>query len=144
MKKLLLILLVVVSCKPKQVYLETHSIDTIKVKEVITIQPSQLNQLIIDTPCDSLGKLKPINYTFGTDNDKTTVKTTHNKLIIAQKKDSVISTEKETATISKTTSASVKIKYKYPKWIWYSLGFNLLVLLYILKKFTSIFNFLPF
>ena len=140
---IIFILFLLIGCKAKKVYIETHSVDTIKVDRVIKITPAQLNSIVIDSPCDSLGNLKPFNYTLESGNDKLTVKNIHNKINIEQKKDSSKSVETDTFKSStKTSNTITKVPY-IPKWAYYSLLINVLFGAYTFRKFIPILKFIP-
>lgn len=139
-----IIYILFVSCKAKVVHTETHTIDTIKVEKIIKIKPSQLNSIKIENVCDSLGKLKTFKYIFGSGKDKTVLKMVNNTVYLEQNIDSI---KQETIKEYKSSikdSESLTIKTKTPKWVWYSLLINLLLLIWIFRKFIPFFKFIPF
>lgn len=139
--KILLILLLVASCRPKKVFIETHTVDTVKVKEVLKVTEPTLNSLVVEEPCDSLGNLNPISYIISTPKTTLNVKSTpENTLIISEETDEIVETTKETEKIHSETSNKKIIIEKPPKWAWYSLIFNILLLIYIFRKFIPVIN----
>jgi hypothetical protein len=113
---IILLAFLLIGCKAKIKTVETHSTDTVRVEKIIKITPSQINNLTIDTPCDSLGNLKPFNYTFGSDKNKTTVKTLNNTIYIEQNLDSIKSIWEKEQNKSTFTSSKSEIIYKTPSW----------------------------
>ena len=131
----LLLLLVVFSCKPSKVYIETHSTDTIYKKEILKITPASLNTIKVDDPCDDLGNLKPFNYEVETPSGSLNVKTEGNKIVVEEKKDSIINKETIDKSVSVDTSDRLEIKYRVPSWAWYSIIGNILLLAWVFKRF---------
>ncbi|MFZ2432516.1 MAG: hypothetical protein WAW57_15360 [Lutibacter sp.] len=120
MRIFLIILLsfLLIGCKSNKNTVETHSTDTIRIEKIIKITPAQLNNLVIESPCDSLGNLKPFNYSFGSENNKTTVKTLKNTIVIEQNLDSLKSVWEKEYKASTFKSEKVEIIYKTPNWNW--------------------------
>ena len=137
MKKLLIIILIAslfLSCKSKKIVSEIIKTDTIYKEKVIKITPSRLNSLTVESPCDSLGKLKPFNYTLGSGNDKIIVKTLHNTIYVEQNLDSIKEVyEKEYRSKLDSNKKEIEVPY-IPKWVWYSLVLNLLLLVWIFRN----------
>lgn len=132
------------SCKSKVVTVETTKVDTIKVHKIIEKTPAQLNELVIDNPCDSLGNLKPFQYNTSSGKVKTIIKTIDNTIYVQQNIDSLYQVwEKEYKSKFQSKYKEVEVPV-IPKWAWWSLLGNVIVILYLIKKFTSWFNFLPF
>jgi len=102
---LILLAFLLIGCKAKT--------NTVYKSEVIKITPASLNSIKVESPCDSLGNLKPINYTFTTGKTKTVLKTIKDTLYLFQTNDSIV----EKTVIEKRET----IKYKTPKWAWWSL-----------------------
>ena len=122
------------SCKSKKVISETIKTDTIYKSEIIKITPSRLSSLNIESPCDSLGKLKPFFYTLGSGNDKIIVKTIDNTISVEQNLDSVKSVwQKEYKSSFETNKKEINVPY-IPKWVWYSLALNFLLLVWLFRK----------
>jgi len=146
MKNLIVISIVLLlfSCRAKKEYIHTTSIDTIRIEKIIKITPAQLNSIKIDSPCDSLGNLKPFNYTFTSDKVKTTLKATNDTIYLEQNIDSLLDIREKEVRKSIKTKDKLIIKYKTPRWIWYSVLLNILLLLYISKRFIPFLKLLPF
>tara|TARA_R110000868_G_scaffold365478_1_gene628357 strand:- start:236 stop:691 length:456 start_codon:yes stop_codon:yes gene_type:complete len=149
-KKTIIVFLLILlfGCKAKIVTVETHSTDTIYKSEIIKITPSQLNQLIIDSPCDSLGKLKPINYTFVSNNVKGTLKSDLNTLKLEVNVDSIVSSRiNEYKSSLKTTEKTIEIPV-VPAWInkmlITSLLINLFFIIFVFRKKIPLLKWLPF
>jgi ABC-type uncharacterized transport system auxiliary subunit len=128
------VVITLAGCKVKRIEHTVYKTDTIKTSSIIKIREPQLTGLTIDSPCDSLGQLKPFIFTYGNDNDKKTVKSIDNKLVIIddKKADTTKTVEKERISISEEKETI--IKYKTPKWVWYSLLVNLLAGIWIFRK----------
>ena len=126
------------SCKSKKVYVETHTTDTIYKKEVIKIDKPQLNSIVVESPCDSLGNLKPINYVLSSNKVRTVLKTIDNKIYIEQNVDSIVNSKISEYVAKQKTHKEVIIKYKIPKWCYYSLLITLLLLVWTFRKFVPI------
>jgi len=146
MKNLIVISIVLLlfSCRAKKEYIHTTSIDTIRIEKIIKITPAQLNSIKIDSPCDSLGNLKPFSYTFTSDKVKTTLKATNDTIYLEQNIDSLLDIREKEVRKSIKTKDKLIIKYKTPRWIWYSVLLNILLLLYISKRFIPFLKLLPF
>ena len=131
-------------CKAKRIEHTVYKTDTIKTNTVLKITEPQLTDLTIDNPCDSLGQLKPFIFTYGNDNDKKTVKSIDNKLVIVddKKADTTKTVDKE--RVSVTEEKEVIIQYKIPKWCWYVLIYSILLTVWTLKKFIPYLKLLPF
>lgn len=145
MKKTIIIftLILLFGCKSKKVYVETHSIDTVKIEKLVKFTPSQLNELIIDNPCDSLGNLKPFNYKIGTSNNNVSLKSENNTIFLEQNLDSIKQVWEKEYKSSIDTSEIIKEVPYTPKWIYYSLLINILLGAYTFRKFIPILKFIP-
>jgi len=120
MKKVILLLLIILitSCKSSIKVVETHSIDTVFVEKIITITPAQINTLVIDNPCDSIGNLKPFDYSFGKGESKTKIVAKNNTILLETKAPAIVETNTKEKIVSIDTSATNKTIYKTPKWAW--------------------------
>lgn len=131
---LILLLLFFYSCGTKKVIKETTKIDTIYKSEVIKITPPQLNGIKIESVCDSLGRLKTFNYTFSNGKVKTVLKTIKDTLYLETNIDSIVDSKlKEYKSSYENNKEVIKVPY-IPKWVWYSLIFNILLLMWIFRK----------
>jgi len=138
MKHTIIILLsiLLIGCKAKTKVVEITKIDTIYKKEIIKIDKPQLNSIVIDNPCDSLGQLKLINYTNTSGNVKTTLKSIHNSLILEVNVDSIVNSRIETfksSFVGEKIKETIRVKY-IPKWVWYLLSINVVYLLFIFRS----------
>ena len=120
MKKVILLLFIILitSCKSSVKVVETHSIDTVFVEKIITITPAQINTLVIDNPCDSVGNLRPFDYSFGKGESKTKIVAKNNTIILETKSPVIVETNTREKIVSIDTSATNKTIYKTPKWAW--------------------------
>ena len=125
-------------CKSKKEIIETHSTDTIYKSEVITIDKPQLSEIVFNNPCDSLGKLNPIFYTYTTDNVKATLKSEHNSLKLEINLDSIKqSAIKEYKSSVQTENKETPVPYipdLIKKLLGISLLLNLIAGAYIFRK----------
>jgi len=131
---LILITWLMLGCKAKIASIETHTTDTIYRNEIVKIDKPQLNTIFIDNICDSLGVLKPIYYTSTSNNVRTTLKSDNNTLRLEVNVDSIVNSKVNEYKSSLKTKETVLIKYKNKKIMWYSLGLNLLLLGWNLRK----------
>jgi hypothetical protein len=131
---LILLLLFLYSCGTKKVIKETTKIDTIYKSEVIKITPPQLNGIKIESVCDSLGRLKTFNYTFSNGKVKTVLKTIKDTLYLETNIDSIVDSKlKEYKSKFESNKKEIEVPY-IPKWVWYSLALNLLLLIWLFRK----------
>ena len=132
------------SCKTKKVFTEIIKTDTVKTTKIIRVTPAHLNELVIEQPCDSLGNLKPFYYKTATGKVTTIIQSKNDTVFVTQNIDSILEVrEKQYKATYSSNNTRVEVP-KIPKWVWYSLIFNILFILYIVKKLTNWLNFLPF
>ena len=140
MKKPIIIFIIIIliaisySCKAKINTVETHSTDTIRIEKIVRITPAQINSLKIDSPCDSLGNLKPFFYTLYRGKDKLIVKTIDNNIYIEQNLDSIKEVWLKEQQKSTFTSDKMDIIYKTPNWNW-KIMLIMLITIVLLWKF---------
>jgi hypothetical protein len=139
MKKILIILILLVSCKPQQITVTKteYQKDTIYVEKVVKINVPQTQIVEIESPCDSLGVLKPFKTTLKSDKVNVSIVSKDGKLTATINLDSikeVYQKEFQSSVSNKVEIREVKIKQPLPKWIWYSLGINLVLLIWTFKK----------
>lgn len=130
------IALILIGCNTTKTVSNTSTTDTIFKNRIVKITPSQLSNLTVDDVCDSLGSLKPFNYTFGSGKTKTIIKTVDNTIYLEQNLDS-IKEEIIKEYISKNNVYEKVLtieKKSIPSWIWYSFGLNLLLLVWTFRK----------
>lgn len=141
---IILILHIFTGCAAKKVYIETHSTDTIYKKEIVRIALPAINSVYIDKPCDSLGNLIPFNHVIINDKVRTVIKTVNNTIVLEQNIDSIVDVRIEEYRSKVKTSKEVIIKYRIPKWCYYSLLITSLLLVFTFRKFIPILKLLPF
>ena len=126
----------VVGCKSQIKLVETHSVDTIFKTEIIKITEPVFNEVFIESPCDSLGNLKPINIVSNNSKAKVSLKSVKNDLILTVDIDSIVDSRVEEfkASFKSEKKETTVIKYKNKKLMWYSLSLNLLLLAWIFKS----------
>lgn len=120
MKKtlLLLIFILVFGCKSKIVSVNTHSSDTIRIERIVKITPEQINSLVINSPCDSLGNLKPFIYTFVMGKNKMSLKAENNTIYLKQNIDSIKQVWQKEQQKSIFKSDKMETIYKTPNENW--------------------------
>ncbi len=123
-----------ISCKSKKSYVETHTTDTIYKSSIIEIQKPQLNTLIINEPCDTLGILKPFNYTFVSNNVKGTLKSEHNTIKLEVNVDSIVNSKVNEYKSSIKTEKELIIKEVKRPLNLYSVILNVIFALWIFRK----------
>ena len=137
MKKLIILILIsllFLSCKTKKIVSNQTKTDTIFKSEIIKITPARLNQLTIDSPCDSLGKLKPFNYTLSSGNDKIIVKTLHNTIYVEQNLDSIKQVwKKEYESHIDTKDTVVRVEVKNPL-NFYLLLYSIVITMWVFRS----------
>ena len=126
--------MLIISCKSKKPYVETHSTDTIYKSSVIKIQKPQLNSLVIENICDSLNVLKPFRYTFISNNVKGTLKSEYNTLKLDVNVDSIVNSKVNEYKSSIKTEKEVIIKEIKRPFNLYSILLNVIFTLWIFKK----------
>ena len=136
MKKLLIILLLFASCKSKHTTTTITKTDTITKNSIIKIHPKQLNEIVIEEICDSLGNLRPIFYTSTSGKVRTTLKSDKNALKLGVNIDSLKQQwVKEYRSKTNTKEVVKVVTKKYiPKWVWYNLIYSILATLWIFRK----------
>ena len=132
----LFLFLFLVGCKTKHTTTTITQKDTIRLNKVVKIHPKQLNELVIENICDSLGNLKIINYTNTTGKVKTTLKSDNNSLKLEVDIDSLKQQWVKEYQSKEYTKEEVKvITERYiPKWMWYSLIYSILTTIWIFRK----------
>ena len=131
---LLLLIILITSCRSSVKVVETHSIDTVFIEKIITITPAQINALVIDNPCDSLGNLKPFDYSFSKGESETKITAKNNVILLEVKASEVVETNIKEKIVSIDTSATNKTIYKTPKWAWITM-LVMSCIIFILLKF---------
>lgn len=133
---IILIMILTIGCKTQYKTIETHSTDTLRIEKIIKINVPQIQTVTIESPCDSLGNLKPIDYTNTSGKVKTSLKNVNGNLVLEVNIDSIQEVwEKEYKSKNFTSDKKEKIiEYKHYKWAWYSLFANILFIGWFLRK----------
>jgi len=131
--KIFIITLLLSSCKAKVIKTNIQR-DTIYKNKIVKITPPSVNEIKIENVCDSLGNLKEVKYITKQGKVRTIVKTLENTLYLQVDTDSIkdiaVSEYKSTLKDKKETI----IKFRVPKWAWYSLLINAILLAWIFRK----------
>ena len=140
MKKIiiLIIALLLSSCRAKVIKTDIQR-DTIYKSKIVKLTPPTANQIQIDNVCDSLGVLKPIKYINTQGKVRTIVKTLNNTLYLDVNTDSIKDVAVNEFKSTLKDKQETIIKYRVPKWAWYSLILNVLLLAWTFRKFIKIF-----
>ena len=121
-------------CRAKRIEHTVYKTDTIISNSVLKITEAQLTNLVVDQPCDSLGNLKPFKYSFGTGNNKTTLKAINDTIYLESNIDSIVNSKIDTYKSSNVKETEIFIQYKNKKLMWYSLIINVSLLVWIFRK----------
>jgi len=140
----IIILYIFTGCAAKKVYVETKTTDTIYKKEIIKVSIPQVNKVFIDKPCDSLGNIIPFKHIIYNDKVRTVIKTVNNNIVVEQNIDSIVDIRVREYISKNKSHEEVIIKYRVPKWCYYSLLITSLLLVWIFRKFIPILKLLPF
>lgn len=145
--KYILILLLVASCKPKQI-VATHTVrDTIYVEVTKTVQVPIKEEVVISNPCDSLGVLRRFKETLEIDKVNISLESINGNIVAKINVDSLIN------EVRKEYIGKEKIVTKYlevdkpvpfiPKWVYYLIGITVLLLIYLFRRFIPFLRWLP-
>jgi hypothetical protein len=140
LKYSIVILLLFTSCTAKKVITQTKEViknDTIIVTKDRYVTKAVNDTIIIESPCDSLGVLKPFKERLKTAQGQITIQSKNNVIQANINLDSIVqSIEKryESKTVDTTQkSDTLKIKYRTPVWLVLSLVFSVIVNLLLLR-----------
>jgi len=140
LKYSIVILLLFTSCTAKKVITQTKEViknDTIIVTKDRYVTKAVNDTIIIESPCDSLGVLKPFKERLKTAQGQITIQSKNNVIQANINLDSIVqSIEKryESKTVDSTQkSDTLKIKYRTPVWLVLSLVFSVIVNLLLLR-----------
>jgi len=140
LKYSIVFLLLFTSCTAKKVITQTKEViknDTIIVTKDRYITKAVNDTIIIESPCDSLGVLKPFKERLKTAQGQITIQSKNNVIQANINLDSIVqSIEKryESKTVDTTQkSDTLKIKYRTPIWLVLSLVFSVIVNLLLLR-----------
>ena len=137
MKKIIIIILISCAfygCKSAKVTKVSTKTDTIYKSEVLKITPPQLNSIKIESVCDSLGNLKPFNYTFTSNKVKTVLKSVKDTLYLTYNIDSIVDSRVEEFKSSIKDTSVEEIKYIKRPFNLYSIFLNIILALFIFRK----------
>ena len=138
--KILILAFLFVSCAAKKTITKTVEViknDTIVLTKERIITKAINDTILIQSPCDSLGVLKPFKQRLKTAQGQITIQTKNNVIEANINLDSIVQSiekryeSKTTDTIEK--SDTLKVKYKTPIWLVLSLVFSVIINLLLLK-----------
>ena len=140
LKYSIVLLLLFTSCTAKKVITQTKEViknDTIIVTKDRIVTKAVNDTILIESPCDSLGILKPFKQRLKTAQGEITIQSKNNAIEATINLDSIVqSIEKryESKTVdTKEKSDTLKIKYRTPVWLVLSLVFSVIVNLLLLR-----------
>jgi len=140
MRLLIICLLLLTSCGSKKVINQTKEViknDTIVVTKDRIITKAIRDSIIIESPCDSLGILKPFKQRLRTAQGNITVESKNNEIRAEINLDSIVnSIQKEYKSKTTNTNQNEKIeivRYKTPFWLITTLAISILLNLALLK-----------
>ena len=140
LKYSIVILLLFTSCTAKKIVTQTKEVvvnDTIILTKDRYVTKAVNDTILIESPCDSTGILKPFKERLNTAQGTITIKSNNNVIEANINLDSIVqSIEKryESKTIdTKEKSDTLKVKYRTPVWLVLSLVFSVIVNLLLLK-----------
>jgi len=134
LKYSIIILLLFTSCTAKKIVTQTKEVivnDTIILTKDRIVTKAVNDTILIESPCDSLGILKPFKQRLKTAQGQITIQSKNNVIEATINLDSIVqSIEKryESKTVdTKEKSDTLKVKYKTPIWLVLSLVFSVLL-----------------
>jgi hypothetical protein len=140
LKNSIVILLLLTSCTAKKVVTQTKEVivnDTIILTKDRIVTKAVNDTILIESPCDSLGILKPFKQRLKTAQGQIIIQSKNNVLEATINLDSIVqSIEKryESKIVdTKEKSDTLKIKYKTPLWLVLSLIFSVVVNVLLLR-----------
>lgn len=140
LKYSIVILLLFTSCTAKKIVTQTKEVvvnDTIILTKDRIVTKAVNDTILIDSPCDSTGILKPFKQRLKTAQGEITIQSKNNVLEATINLDSIVqSIEKryESKTVdTKEKSDTLKVKYKTPLWLVLSLVFSVLLNVLLLR-----------
>lgn len=140
LKYSVVILLLFASCTAKKITTQVKEVvvnDTIILTKDRIITKAVNDTILIESPCDSLGVLKPFKERLKTAQGQITIQSKNNVIEANINLDSIVQSiekryeSKTTDTIEK--SDTLKVKYKTPIWLVLSLVFSVIINLLLLK-----------
>ena len=150
-KKIILIfLLLLVGCKTKQVTVtKTEYVrDTIFKEKIVKINVPVTQFVEVESPCDSLGVLKPFKMVLQSDKVNVTVQSKDGKLTAEINLDSIkqvaVKEYKSHNSVKVETKEVIITKYRLPSWFWWAMAYAILMTVWKFKKYIPYLNMLPF
>ena len=140
LKYSIVILLLFTSCTAKKIVTQTKEVfvnDTIILTKDRIVTKAVNDTILIDSPCDSTGILKPFKQRLKTAQGEITIQSKNNVLEATINLDSIVqSIEKRyesrvVDTVQK--SDTLKVKYKTPVWLVLSLVFSVIINVLLLR-----------
>lgn len=140
LKYSIVILLLFTSCSAKKIVTQTREVvvnDTIILTKDRIVTKAVNDTILIESPCDSLGILKPFKERLKTSQGQITIQSKNNVLKATINLDSIVqSIEKryESKAVNiKEKSDTLKVKYRTPVWLVLSLVFSVLLNVLLLR-----------
>ena len=140
LKYSIVILLLFTSCTAKKVITKSEKViinDTIILTKDRIVTKAVNDTILIESPCDSTGILKPFKQRLKTAQGEITIQSKNNVLEATINLDSIVqSIEKryESKTVdTKEKSDTLKVKYKTPLWLVLSLVFSVIINVLLLR-----------
>lgn len=134
-------------CKPKQIVITNTKTDTTYVETVRTVEVPIDHTITIQEPCDSTGVLRRFKETFKTDHVEVTVSNESGSIVAEVNVDSLNQVwirEYEGKTETTTIEIPVDKPVPFiPSWVWWLLGYAILSIVYIFRRFIPILKFIP-
>ena len=140
MRYLVILLIVLVGCKPTQTVTKTEYVyDSVFVDRVEKILVPQTQIVEIENPCDSVtGKLKPFRATLKNSKANISIESKNGVLVAKINLDSikeVYQKEFQSKQVEKVEIREVLIKQPISKFWWWSLILNVILLIWVFRKF---------
>lgn len=130
-------------CKAKVVSTNKAVHDTIIVNKTLKYTQPTLTQLTLNSLCDTLGNLRPFLYNSSSGSVKIKIESKNDTVFISHNVDSIKQSAIDTYKSHAESEDITQEKPVYPKLFWWSLGLNILVILYIIIKIKGWFSFFP-
>ena len=134
---ILLILIALTSCKSTKTTTTETKIDTVLVHKESVIVKRVTDTIRFKDPCDEDGNLRPILIDSSSEGVKTTIKSDNGDLLITkeQKADTVYVNRDVYKTQYRDRDVEkIVTKTRVPKWAWFSLIINIVMLAWIFRK----------
>lgn len=143
-----LLILLLTSCKSttKVVTRDRFISDTLITHTTRSVLLPTKNVTIIDSPCVN-DSLKPLDQIISTPYANVSVKEKEGNLVVEVNTDSIVNerVREEIKRLEKdvSTSKEVIVKYRLPPWMWYVVGYAVLLTLYTFRRFIPYLNLIP-